>query len=666
MAEAAEKTETDGLETARTAAASRLKAGDFVGAETAAAEALAIDARDPEALYLLAVARRYLGRLDDALGAIDRLIEAEPRHARARQERGHILRACGRSAEARNVYSSATALNPALQASWAALAELAPPGSPLARNAAAHIARLKALPPEIAGAESLLHDGKLAKAEGICRAFLKRNPTHVEAMRLLAELGARLHILDDAEFVLESALAFEPENTAARLDYVRVLHRRQRHDKALSEAEKLLSVDQANPVYLSAVASERMAIGDYDEAIGLYDRLCAEFPSLAENRLARGHALKTVGRTAEAVNAYRAAYAIRPDFGDAYWSLANLKTYRFTDDEIGAMRAAESAAATADFDRYHLAYALGKAFEDRGDTDAAFDAYARGASLKRSELRYDADRMQAEFDAQKAFFTPERVDALSDAGAGSTASIFIVGLPRAGSTLIEQILASHSEVEGTLELPHILALAHRLNGRRRLGDDPRYPGVLEGTDAAKRAEYGERYLADTAIYRTGAPRFTDKMPNNFRHIGLIRTILPNARIIDARRDAMACCFSGFKQLFAEGQEFSYSLEDIGRYYRGYVDLMNHWDAVYPGTILRVQHKDVVDNLETSVRRILDFCGLDFEPACLEFHKTERSVRTASSEQVRQPIYRSGLDQWRRFEAHLGPLKTALGPELCAS
>ncbi len=666
MADTAEQVDQNSIDAARQTAATRLKAGDFQGAAQAARSGLETAPDDAETLYLLAVAERYLGDLDAALATSQRLIDIAPNMARAHQERGHALRAAGRLEQATGAYRDAVERNPALFAAWLALAELAPIGSQLSGLARAQTARLKSLPPEIAGAESLMHDGKLFKAEQVCRAFMKRHPKNVDGMRLLADLGARLHILDDAEFLLESALAFEPENVPARLDYIRVLHRRQKHEKALAEAVALHERDPANPAFVSALANERMAVGDYEEAIALYDRLCTEFPEVAENQLARGHALKTIGKAEDAVAAYRTAYRARPAFGDAYWSLANLKTYAFTDAELADMRAAEQDARTPDADRYHLAYALGKALEDREDHDGAFESYARGAALKRAELRYDPDRMQAEFDGQKAFFTPERAASLAGAGAASDAPIFIVGLPRAGSTLIEQILASHSKVEGTLELPHVLALAHRLNGRRKLGDDPRYPGVLADLPGDKLAEFGAQYVSDTEIYRTGAPRFTDKMPNNFRHIGLIRMILPNAKIIDARRDAMACCFSGFKQLFAEGQEFSYGLEDIGRYYRGYVDLMEHWDAVYPGAILRVRHEDVVNDLETEVRRLLEFCELPFESACLEFHRTERSVRTASSEQVRQPIYRTGLEQWRRFEAHLAPLKSALGPELCAS
>lgn len=646
----------DGLGEAR----KELKSGDFEGALAAARALLAAGTEVTEAGYIEAVSLRYLGRLADALAACDRLIDAAPRYARAFQERGHTLKAQGDVPGAIAAYAEASRLNPALLASWSALVELSARDSDGAALARQQVERLRKMAPVLVSAESMMHEGKLHRAEQLCRKHLKQHPRDVDGMRLLAQLGLKLGILDDAEFLLESALEFRPEDEGVRLDYISVLHRRQKYEQAFREAEKLYHAAPDDPGKQSVYANEALAIGRFDEAIRIYDDLSDRFPQLAVNHLVRGHALKTVGRQDEAISAYRAAYHAREDFGDAYWSLANLKTYRFEDEELDRMRIVEASADISDEDRYHLCFALGKALEDRGSYDEAFAYYNRGNALKKAELRYDPDRMDAEFEAQKRQFSEDFVDRLGPGGASSAAPIFIVGLPRAGSTLLEQILASHSEVEGTLELPNILALVHRLNGRRRLGDDPRYPGVLGELTAEQRTAFGEKFLRDTAVYRGSAPRFTDKMPNNFRHLGLIHMILPNARIIDARRDPMACCFSGFKQLFAEGQEFSYSLEDIGRYYRGYVDLMAHWDRVFPGKVLKVNYEDVVSDLETQVRRLLDFCELPFEDSCLRYYETDRSVRTASSEQVRQPIFRSGVDQWRRFEGHLGPLKRALG------
>jgi tetratricopeptide (TPR) repeat protein len=379
--------------------------------------------------------------------------------------------------------------------------------------------------------------------------------------------------------------------------------------------------------------------------------------------LSLAHSLKTQGRQEEAIAAYRAAIAARPAFGDAYWSLANLKTYRFTDDELAGMRAAETAPATPLVDRYHLCFALGKALEDRGEHDASWRCYQQGNALKRSESRYRPEIIETNARKQREVCTREFFVQRAGVGAPDADPIFIVGLPRSGSTLLEQILASHSQVEGTQELADIPRLVLELQGREPDFDDPRYPAALADLTPEDFRAMGDRYLRDTRSYRGNAPYFIDKMPNNFRHLGLIHLMLPNAKIIDARREPMACCFSNLKQLFASGQEFTYSIEDIARYYRSYLELMQHWDAVLPGRVLRVYHEDVVDDLEGNVRRLLDFCGLGFEPSCLEFHKTARSVRTASSEQVRRPIFRDGVDQWTKYEAYLEPLRTSLGDAL---
>jgi tetratricopeptide (TPR) repeat protein len=403
-----------------------------------------------------------------------------------------------------------------------------------------------------------------------------------------------------------------------------------------------------------------VGLGEHERAIDIYRELLRESPGDADVHLSLAHAQKTIGRTDEAVDSYRHAFASRPDFGDAYWSLANLKTYRFAEQEIAQMRAVESAPATGSVDRYHLCFALGKALEDRADFSEAFHWYERGNALKRAESKYRADFIENNTRRQIEVCTAEFFARRRGFGAPDPDPIFVVGLPRSGSTLLEQILASHSQVDGTQELPNIQQIVQKLRGREPDPDDPRYPRVLEGVDTEAARKLGEHYLAGTRVYRTAKPRFVDKMPNNFRHLGLIHLILPNARIIDARREPMACCFSNLKQLFAQGQEFTYGISDIARYYRTYLELMDHWDRVLDGRILRVYHEDVVADLAGNVRRMLDFCGLDFEPECVDFHKTRRSVRTASSEQVRRPLNREGLEQWKYFEPWLDPLKAALG------
>jgi len=413
--------------------------------------------------------------------------------------------------------------------------------------------------------------------------------------------------------------------------------------------------------YLSLAATAAVGLGEHERSIVLYQAMLAAGPNNPDVHLWLGHALKTIDRVPDAIESYRAAAAGRPDFGDAYWSLANLKTYRFDDAEIARMREAEQASGTGVEDRIHLCFGLGKALEDRGEPAQSWAYYERGNALKRAQSRYRPEKTEANTDRQIAVCTPEFFSARTGWGDARPDPIFIIGLPRSGSTLLEQILASHSEVEGTQELADIHRIAQDLMGRDP--DGARYPAALAEMTAEDFHRLGEKYLADTRVYRTGKPFFIDKMPNNFRHVGLIHLMLPHAKIIDARREPMACCFSNFKQLFANGQEFTYSIEDISRYYRTYLELMRHWDHALPGRVLRVHHEDVVDDLEGSVRRMLDYCGLAFEPACVAFHKTQRSVRTPSSEQVRQPIFRDSLEQWKKYEPWLGDFKSALGDAL---
>ena len=613
-------------------------------------------------LLIAAISLRHLRRVPEALEVADRLVGLQPGFSRAHQERGLCFVARRQAGEAIDALLRAVNLNPALPASWTLLEGLYRMAGEEANaaTAAAHVATLNALPGEVVAATSLFADGDLAPAEAIVRAFLLRHGHHVEAMRLLARIGMAREVYDDAQALLEGVLELAPDYAAARLDYAQTLLQRHRFAEARDQARQLLQADPAHPAYQEAAATAAVGLGDQETAIGLYRRLLAERPGSPDVHLWLGHALKTVGRLGEAVAAYRAAAAARPDFGDAYWSLANLKTYRFEPAEMAAMRAAEAAAGTAAVDRYHLDFALGKALEDQRRFEESWRYYEAGNALKRAESRYRPEILETNTRLQKDVCTAGFFQRRRGWGDPSPDPIFILGLPRSGSTLIEQILASHSQVDGTQELPDVQAIALDLQGRDPDLDDPRYPGALLDLAADDAAALGRRYLDGAAAHRHGAARFVDKMPNNFRHVGLIHLMLPNARIIDARREPMACCFSNLKQLFAQGQEFAYSAEDIARYCRTYVELMAHWDEVLPGRVLRVQHEAVIDDLETQVRRILDHCALPFEPACLEFHATRRSVRTPSSEQVRQPIFREGLDQWRNYEPWLGALRTALG------
>jgi len=638
------------------------KQGQFAEALSVAQALLAEVPENRDVLYLVAVSQRYLGRIAEALKTLARFEAVHPDYGRLYQEIGHCYRAVGEADAAIKAYEQAVARNHTLSATWSALRDLyAARGRRVdADNAAAHLAALAKLPAPVVYATNLFLEGELYAAEQLVRQFLQTHGDHIEAMRLLAQIGVKLEILDDAEFLLESVLVFAPDYRAARYEYASVLVQRHKYLQAIEETNKLLPLEPHNPAYRTLYANACGGLGRHDDALQVYRELLVASPQAAELHLSIAHALKTLGRQAEAIESYREAAATRPSYGDAYWSLANLKTYRFADDELARMRGQEAAAATSLVDRYHLCFALGKALEDRGEYAESFRYYERGNAFKKSESRYKADLIERNTRLQKQVCTAEFFAARRGCGCEPPDPIFIVGLPRAGSTLIEQILASHSQVEGTMELAEIPRLVHHLQGREHDEAKPHYPGVLPELRADQLRAFGEKYLEDTRMFRTGKPFFIDKMPNNFRHLGLIHLILPNAKIIDARREPMACCFSNFKQLFAAGQEFTYSFEDIGRYYRTYVELMAHWDAVLPGKVLRVQHEDVVEHLEDNVRRVLEFCGLEFEPACLEFYKTERSVRTASSEQVRQPIYKEGIDQWRNFEPWLAPLKDALG------
>ncbi len=616
-----------------------------------------------EGLYILSVCQRYLQKFKHALQTLEKIKVLNPDYGRTYQEEGHIYRQHQAVVPAIEAYNQAVLRNPALLACWQALADLyqQQANHTAAKEMREQVQRLSALPIELLSVNSMLHEGKLYKAEQLCRNYLQKMPHHVEAMRLLASIGVKMHVLDDAEFLLESCVEFYPNNTVVRFDYADVLYKRQKFAESLEQAEKLHNEDPTNLAFSMIMANCYVGAGNIEAALSIYNKVLQQTPDNPNVLLMLAHALKAVDKVDEAIAAYQKAYKSKPDFGDAFWSLANLKTYRFSDAEINIMQHRQTDEKTALVDRFHFCFALGKAFEDKKDYAVSMEYYQLGNSLKKQQSRYKSEHIDEEFQTQTDTCTSS-LFALKK-GSGNTAAdpIFIVGLPRAGSTLLEQILSSHSQVDGTMELPNIASIVNKLNGRQRVDEEHRYPGNLHELSPELLAKIGEEYINSTQIYRQNAPYFIDKMPNNFRHIGLIHLILPNAKIIDARRHPMACCFSGFKQLFAEGQEFTYGQEEIGRYYKGYTKLMAHWEEVLPGRVLRVQYEDVVDDLDTQVKRILDYCGLPFEDACLEFHKTVRAVKTPSSEQVRQPIYKTGLEQWKNFEPYLGALKKALSP-----
>ncbi|WP_408589898.1 tetratricopeptide repeat-containing sulfotransferase family protein [Novosphingobium sp.] len=648
--------------------------GDYSAAAAGAKRLLPLHPANRDLLLIEAHALRMTKQTEAALAALERLAQHHPRFSQLFLERGLCHVVLRDAPAAISDLRTAVGINPALTMGWRMLDGLyrMTGDNRSAELAARHCAHLASLPPPVVQAKVLFADDEVDAAEALIRRFLLEVGDHPEAMRLLAQIGHMRNVLDDAELLYAGVLAMVPDHHEARHEYVQVLIARHKFPQARAELEPLLKLDPTNHAHRTQAATIQVGLGDFEGVIPVYLEMLRETTGdtpdarvhRADLNLWLGHALKTEGRTDEAIDAYMAATADRPDFGDAWWSLANLKTYRFAPESIAVMRERLDAPTTADIDRVHIAFALGKALEDQGDFAGSWAAYAQGNTLHRATNGYIPTVFETNTREQKrvctAAFFAERIGW----GLDDPAPIFVLGLPRSGSTLIEQILASHSQVEGTQELPDIQRIVHELQGRELDFDNPRYPAVLPELDAATIRRFGEQYIADTMPNRVmGRPYFIDKMPNNFRHIGLIHLALPKARIIDARRDAMSCCFSNFKQLFAQGQEFTYGIEDIARYYRTYVDLMDHWDAALPGRVLRVQHEDVVNDLEGSVRRILDYCGLAFEPACVEFHKTRRSVRTPSSEQVRQPIFRDGLDQWKNFAPWLEPLRAALGPDL---
>jgi tetratricopeptide (TPR) repeat protein len=620
----------------------------------------------PPALRLLGVAKRMQGDPAGARAVLEDLARANPRWAAAHYELGLTLSALGEGKAAIAAFGRATALKPDFSDAWRALGDQLTlegdaPGADQAY--ARHIQASVTDPRLMQAAEALVADN-LPVAERRLRDHLKANPTGVAAMRMLAEVGGRLGRYADSELLLERALELAPGFTAARHNYAIVLHRQEKSAEALAEIDRLLKAEPRNPTYLNLKAAILGRVGDYDQALKLYDQVLKANPDQPKIWMSYGHALKTAGRLEEGISAYRRSLALEPSLGEAYWSLANLKTVRFDEGDVEAMEAQLARTGLSDDDRLHLHYALGKALEDAERWPQSFEHYAAGAAIRRRQIDYDADETTERVGRMKALFTPAFFAERAGQGCEAPDPIFVVGLPRSGSTLVEQILSSHSQVEGTMELGEIIAISRELSGRRRRNEASKYPEAVADLDAPDLRALGERFLERTRIHRrTAKPLFVDKMPNNFAHIGLIRLILPRARIIDARRHPLATCFSAFKQHFARGQNFSYDLNELGRYWRDYAELMAHFDAVLPGAVHRVFYERTVEDLEGETRRLLAYCGLDLEPQCLRFWETERAVRTASSEQVRRPIFTDAVEHWRRYEPWLGPLKTALGPAL---
>jgi len=579
---------------------------------------------DARARLLLGMARRRAGDPSAARDILAPMAAGQPEAPRLHLELGLAQASLGERQSALASLTRAAGLNRALPEAWRAIGEIRTVmGDAVgAEQAFAEHARALISDPRHLPIADALCANDPARAEGLARRHLAGSPSDAPAIRLLTQ----------------------------------ALVRQQRPREALAELDALERVAPADLGSRAMRAACLMQVGDVAPAVVLYEVVLAEQPGQPGLWLSLGHALKTIGRREAAVAAYRRALDCAPGLGEAYWSLANLKTAPFTAQDVAAIRRRLDAPGLSDDDRLHLHYALGKALEDARAFEESFSHYSRGARIRRRMNPYDAAANHDMSLRSQALYSAEFFASRADWGCDSPDPIFVVGLPRAGSSLVEQILASHPRVEGAGELNDIAMLARDTGAP--------YPDGLPGLDRASAQAMGETYLARTQVYRrTDRPLFVDKMPNNFHHLGLIHLVLPRARIIDVRRGAMAACFAAYKHHFARGQAFSYDLADLGRYYRDYVDVMDHFDRVLPGRVHRLRYEVLVDDPEGEIRRLLAHCGLPFDPACLNFHQTARAVRTPSAEQVRRPIFRDALEQWRSYAPWLGPLRETLGPDL---
>jgi predicted Zn-dependent protease len=643
--------------------ASALLDADPAAAARAAGEILSNNPDNAAASLLLATAARKLRNTALALEVLEALARSQPAAAIIRLELARAYCEAGRAAESVAALREALSIEPALAEGWRELSsQLAAAGDAHGADVAyERYAALTSQPWQLAEPSVALADNRVVAAEAMLRRILRDAPEDVAAMRMLADALARREAYMEAERLLRQALDLTPGYSAARYDLACLLLTQQKPVDILPLVERLLLLDPKNAVYRQLLASVLSMTGQHAQAIETLGALVAAPNAGYAEWLSYGHELKAAGRSQESIAAYRRTMALDPARGEAYWSLANLKTFRFDAAEIDAMRSALQREDLKPDDRVDLEFSLGKALEDECRFAESFEHYAAGNALRRKGVNYDAGKISLHVRRSKEIYTPQFFAERMHFGSQAEDPIFVVGLPRAGSTLLEQILASHSRIEGTRELPEMVALARGLATKNGEADEGRVFEALCSLDAAQVAALADRYLAQTRIYRRGgAPRFIDKMPNNFLHIGLIHLMFPRAAIIDARRHPIGGCFSAFKQHFASGQLFTYDQVDLARFYRDYVELMAHYDAVLPGRIHRVYYERVVADLSREVHRLLEYCGLPFEDQCLRFYETRRGVQTASSEQVRQPIFAAGVDQWRNFEPWLGPMKEALG------
>jgi tetratricopeptide (TPR) repeat protein len=640
-----------------------LRAGNAASAERALRELEAQRPGEPNCLWLLGAALLDKDKIPESIAVLEGVLAHAPDFADARVDLARAYRRAGRAAQAREEVRRVLEQLPHHPRAWLAYADVL---VDLEQYADARVAyeRARLTDPERARVEeatAALSADDRRKSERLFREILQRDASHVAALVGLAALSLAADVPRDAERLLRHALRQSEHMPLVWRGLGPALLALGRPSEAEAAARRVLKIEPENPqswITLGWVATRLLR---QQQALEAYEHAARLKPDEVRLRLSIGHAQKTLGRRAESEAAYKASLAMDPGMAEAYWSLADLKNYTFSDAEVAALRSLIASDKRDRVNEAQLHFALGKALEQRQQYAQAFASYERGNALRGLDKPFDIENFERRCARIRTFFDTDFFRARAGAGDSSRAPIFIVGLPRSGSTLVEQILASHPRVEGTMELPNIIAITHQFDDMVAGRDG--YPETVATAPPGLLSALGSRYLEETTALRSGREHFTDKLPNNFSHIGLIHAILPGATIIDARRHPMDACFSTFKQHFAVGQTFSYSLETLGRYYRCYLSLMEHWDQVLPGKVLHVQYEQLVASPEVNIRRLLAHCGLEFEPACLRFHETRRAVRTASAEQVRQPLYRSGVGYWRHFEQELEPLRVALGDAL---
>jgi tetratricopeptide (TPR) repeat protein len=642
-----------------------LRAGDAVMAEQLCRDALAEDPGEPNLGSLLGAALNRQGRGSEAEPLLRQALAAEPGYAKGHEELGRSLLQQGRTEEALTCLRRAHKLDPKLQSAQLALVQ-ALNESGLTDEAERLMQSYLAADPareQFAKAAELHRGGQYEEAEAIYRAILQRDPRNLEALRLLALVAMQFEHYGQAEQLLQRAVEIAPDYLAAWVDLARAQLERLDLAAARASIERAAQLNPHSAMVQVHRANVQARSGSHEEAAGTYRRAAELNPAAPGPWLGLGNTLKTIGRQAEAIQAYRHAIALRPEHSEAWWSLSNLKTFRFTDTDVEAMRSQLATGSLADEARVQFLFALAKALEDRGEYARAFELYAEGNRTRRAHEQYDPVQIEFIHERIRSVFDGALLARNAGAGDPDPAPIFVVGLPRAGSTLIEQILGSHSMVDATHELPEAGRLVQRINRERK--DRVTYPEAVRDLDDAGWAALGRAYLDETRRYRRGAPHFVDKMPNNFASVGLLALALPNSRFVNARRHPIDNCLSCYRQLFARGQPFTYDLAEIGEYYIEYEKMMRHWHAVMPGRVLDIHYEDVVADLEGQARRLLAHCGLPWEDACVRYWETERAIRTASSEQVRLPIYDGSVGFWRHYQRELAPLVEILRPVLPA-